>query len=215
MTQFSQSFFLCLSKPQTHFLSCKYQSSVSWCQWSGCISFLWSALYIRATHEVISPPSDWWWGLNLTNTVMYDKSSLARTALWPRCKPPRLVFGRRDREREEKLQRKRGNQSQRLCGFLKELGGVRERHRRRPPYLPASEVSRLKELARGWTLTPFTCVFFQKATEPSVLRQSEYPPTDIGEHSSFPPSVSPTLMYTSLTVVLLRVTHVANHCGWV
>lgn len=74
----------------------------------------------------------------------------------------------------------------------------------------ASKSVAFEEASSGWTLTPFTCVFFQKATEPRVLSQIEYPSTDIREHSSFPPSVSPTLIYTSIAV-----THVTNNCVWV
>lgn len=51
-----------------------------------------------------------------------------------------------------------------------------------------------EEASPGWTLTPFACVFFQKAREPSALCQMKYPPADITEHSSFFPSVSHMLI---------------------
>lgn len=72
-----------------------------------------------------------------------------------------------------------------------------------------------EEAGSDWTLTLFTCVFFQKSTEPSELSQIEYPPPDIREHSSFPPSVSPILIYTTITVCLFYMTHVTSNYEWV
>lgn len=70
----------------------------------------------------------------------------------------------------------------------------------------------LRGVSSGSTLTPFACVFFQKATEPSALSQTKCPPTDIREHFSFPPLLSPTQSCFSSQLHSSAMTHVSKNC---
>lgn len=103
--------------------------------------------------------------------------------------------------------RKCCNQSQRLCGFLKELNEPGEWHRRRPSYLLRVKVSRLKKRAPA-ELWPRLLVCFSKRPRSQECSVKLNIPLQTSE--STPPSVSPTLIYTSIAV-----THVTNNCVWV
>lgn len=101
------------------------------------------------------------------------------------------------------------NQSQWLCGFLKELRRVRDRHRRRPSYLLRVKCHVWRSKLRLHFDPVYLCVF--PKGHGAKCAQSKWISSYRHQRAlllpSFCPSVSPALIYTSAAVVLFNITH--------